>query len=178
MNTFTNHPGAKFREPSPIGRCENSKASLPGSKSGALNRLVTKRELAGMIGVSQRTIDGWVSKKVIPRLKISPRLTRFSLPAVFAAVREDGFIRSLAKGAVHNGIVCLNMVATDPAHLRRGFSRGCLGAILRWAVQEHRARGACLQVEANNASAIRLYESLGFVHELYRYDYHVRELCS
>ena len=32
-------------------------------------------------------------------------------------------------------------------------------------------KGACLQVVSDNAPAIRLYESLGFVHELYRYHY-------
>ena len=112
------------------------------------------------------------------RTKIEKILQQLALPAIFVAVRENGVIRSLAKGAVHDGIVCLNMVATDPAHLRRGFSRSCLGAILNWAVDEHGARGACLQVETNNASGIRLYQSLGFAHELYRYDYRVREVCS
>jgi len=112
------------------------------------------------------------------RSKVEKILQQLALPALFAAAREDGAIRSLAKGAVHDGIVCLNMVATDPAHLRRGFSRSCLTAILRWASEKHGARGACLQVEAGNASAIRLYEGLGFAEELYRYDYRIREFCS
>jgi len=106
------------------------------------------------------------------RAKIEKILQQLALPCVFAAVRdESGTIRSLAKGAVHDGIVCLNMVATDPAVRRRGYSRACLSAILRWARNEAGAEGACLQVVSANAPAIRLYEKLGFTHELYRYSY-------
>ena len=106
------------------------------------------------------------------RGKIERILKQLALPAVFASVRDEaGDIRSVAKGAVHDGIVCLNMVASDPACLRRGYSRACVSAILRWAKDELNAAGACLQVVSTNAPAIRLYESLGFVRELYRYHY-------
>lgn len=106
------------------------------------------------------------------RAKIEKILQQLALPAVFAAARDErGDIRSIAKGAVHDGIVCLNMVASDPTCLRRGYSRACVSAILRWAQEELSAGGACLQVLSTNAPAIRLYESLGFVHELYRYHY-------
>ena len=98
-------------------------------------------------------------------------LQQLALPGVFAAVRDESGIRSLAKGAVHDRIVCLNMVATDPAVRRRGYSRACLSAILDWARSEADAQGACLQVVSANAPAIRLYEALGFAHELYRYHY-------
>ncbi|MBI1212001.1 MAG: GNAT family N-acetyltransferase [Alphaproteobacteria bacterium] len=105
------------------------------------------------------------------RAKIEKILQQLALPAVFAAVRINGSITSIAKGAVHDGIVCLNMVASDPQSLRRGYSHACLSAILNWARQEHGAVGACLQVVSANTPAIRLYERLGFAHELYRYHY-------
>lgn len=103
-------------------------------------------------------------------------LGALAIPAIFGAVRgEDGRIVSIAKGAVHNGIVCLNLVATDPAAQRRGYSRACVSGVLDWALREHRVHGACLQVLASNAPAIALYRQLGFVRDAYRYDYWVQK---
>ena len=48
--------------------------------------LLTKRELAAMLGVSERTIENWIAEKRIPRLRLSARLTRFNLPRVEAAL--------------------------------------------------------------------------------------------
>lgn len=104
--------------------------------------------------------------------KIEKILQHLALPAVFAAVRDAaGAIRSLAKGAVHDGIVCVNLVATEDGHRKRGLSRACVSAILDWARREADATGACLQVVAANAPAIRMYEQMGFDLELYRYHY-------
>ena len=111
------------------------------------------------------------------RSKIEKILQQLAIPAVFAAVRDDaGTIASIAKGAVHDGIVCLNMVASDPAKLRRGYSRACVSAILDWGRNALGVEGACLQVVSDNWPAIRLYQSLGFRRELYRYHYRTREL--
>ena len=111
------------------------------------------------------------------RSKIEKILQQLAIPAVFAAVRDEGgTIVSIAKGAVHDGIVCLNMVASDPALLRRGYSRACVSAILDWGRNAMGAEGACLQVVSDNWPAIRLYQCLGFRHELYRYHYRTREL--
>jgi predicted DNA-binding transcriptional regulator AlpA len=49
-------------------------------------RLLSKREVAAVLGVSQRMLENWCSQKKIPRLVLSPRLTRFSLPKVEAAL--------------------------------------------------------------------------------------------
>jgi excisionase family DNA binding protein len=54
--------------------------------AGLPKRLLSKRELAAILGVSQRTIENWLSEKRIPRLRLSARLTRFSLPKVEAAL--------------------------------------------------------------------------------------------
>lgn len=109
--------------------------------------------------------------------KVEKILQHLALPAVFVAVRDDdGVIRSIAKGAVHGGIVCLNLVATEASHRRRGLSRDCLIAVLDWARREAGATGACLQVVSANTPAIRLYEQLGFDQELYRYHYRHRAL--
>ena len=102
-------------------------------------------------------------------------LRALAIPTVFASVRDDeGRIVSIAKGAVHTGVVCLNLVATDPHCFRRGYSRACVTAILKWARDEMGAQGACLQAVSNNTPAITLYRDLGFTEELYRYRYRVR----
>jgi ribosomal protein S18 acetylase RimI-like enzyme len=98
-----------------------------------------------------------------------------ALPVAFASVRgEDGAIASVAYGAVHDRLVSVQWVATDPAQRRSGLSRATLAVLLDWARHEAGARGACLQVVADNWPAIRLYEKLGFDRELYRYHYRVK----
>ena len=74
----------------------NSNEGSGASKTSAFNgtdgaagipkRLLSKRELAAILGVSQRTIENWLSVRRIPRLQLSARLTRFSLPKVEAAL--------------------------------------------------------------------------------------------
>lgn len=109
------------------------------------------------------------------RIKLEKILHQLSLPAVFAAVRgEEGTIHAVAKGAIHDGIVCLNLVATRNDQRRKGLSERCVTSILGWA-HDKGASGACLQVVANNAPAINLYRKLGFDRELYRYHYRLQQ---
>src|SRR5260370_4656054 len=84
----------------------NADAASGAAKISAINdssngippipkRLLSKRELAAVLNVSERTLDNWCVQKRIPRLLLSARLTRFSLPKVEAAlaryeVREIG----------------------------------------------------------------------------------------
>jgi excisionase family DNA binding protein len=62
------------------------------SKTSAFNtnesipKLLSKRQLAAVLGISQRTIENWLAQKRIPQLRLSARLTRFSLPRVEAAL--------------------------------------------------------------------------------------------
>lgn len=96
-----------------------------------------------------------------------------ALPVAFAAARDEaGKIVSVAYGARHDRLVSLQWVATDPAQRRNGYSRATIAALLQWA-EAGGASGACLQVLAANTPAVRLYESIGFDRELYRYHYRV-----
>ncbi len=96
-----------------------------------------------------------------------------ALPVAFAAVRNsEGQIVSVAYGAVHDRLVILQWVATDPALRRKGFSRATLAGLLDWA-RRAGAAGACLQVVADNTPAVNLYKTMGFTQELYRYHYRV-----
>ncbi len=97
-----------------------------------------------------------------------------AVPAFFAEARgEDGDIASVAFCGIHEKMACIQWVVTDPEQRRMGLSKATLSALLGRA-QAAGATGACLQVLASNVSAIRLYESLGFTCELYRYHYRVR----
>jgi ribosomal protein S18 acetylase RimI-like enzyme len=99
---------------------------------------------------------------------------KIAVPAAFGAVRSaSGEIASLAYSAVHDRLATLNWVVTGHEHRRQGLSRRVLAALLQWAAVEG-AQGCCLQVVADNHSAIALYRSLGFNTELYRYHYRTR----
>ena len=63
-------------------------------------------------------------------------------------------------------------MATVPAARRTGAARAVLGALAAWAA-ERGAVGLYLQVEGDNAPALRLYESAGFA-EAARYSYRTR----
>ena len=70
------------------GASKTSVSSNPDALAGIPKRLLSKRELAAILGVSQRTIENWLAEKRIPRLRLSARLTRFSLPKVEAALNR------------------------------------------------------------------------------------------
>lgn len=102
-------------------------------------------------------------------------LSALAIPSAFAGARVDGPgspFASLAFGAVHGGVVCLHLVATDPAFQRRGLSRRVVSALLAWARDRAGARDASLQVAAENTRALSLYAGLGFRTELFRYQYY------
>ena len=50
------------------------------------SQLVRKRQLAVLLSVSPRTIDGWVSKRMIPFIEPNPRLHLFDPAAVKSAL--------------------------------------------------------------------------------------------
>ena len=51
-----------------------------------VRRLLKKKEIAALLGVSPRTIDNWVSDRVIPFIAPSPRLHLFDAEAVRQAI--------------------------------------------------------------------------------------------
>jgi phage terminase Nu1 subunit (DNA packaging protein) len=50
------------------------------------SQLVRKRQLATLMSVSPRTIDGWVAKRMIPFIEPNPRLHLFDPAAVKSAL--------------------------------------------------------------------------------------------
>ena len=71
------------------GPSKTSALAIGNTAAGAppiIKQLLSKRELAVVLGISERTIENWLAEKRIPRLRLSARLTRFSLPKVEAAL--------------------------------------------------------------------------------------------
>lgn len=50
--------------------------------------LIKKKELAQRLSVSPRTIDGWMSRRLIPYIHASPRFHLFEFDAVLAALKK------------------------------------------------------------------------------------------
>jgi excisionase family DNA binding protein len=69
-----------------VGGTSETSALNNSSASSVTKRLLSKRELAAVLNVSERTLDNWLAQKKIPRLRLSNRLTRFNLSRVEAAL--------------------------------------------------------------------------------------------
>ncbi len=93
-----------------------------------------------------------------------------TIPAAFAELAADGKIAALAYGAIHNRLLCYELVVSDARLRRRGYARRVVAALAAWA-KERGAEGACLEVEARNTAALALYTTMGLRTELYRYHY-------
>ena len=68
------------------GASQNTSATI--SNTATQRVLLTKKELAAALNVSPRTVENWIAENRIPRLRLSARLTRFSLPKVEAALNR------------------------------------------------------------------------------------------
>lgn len=93
-----------------------------------------------------------------------------AIPAAFVGYRTEDGLASVGYGAIHNGILCFESIVTAPAYRGQGYGRRMLQTLLAWARAQH-AVSVCIQVQADNASAIALYRGLGIDRQLYRYHY-------
>lgn len=82
-------------------------------------------------------------------------------PAGFARLAEAGETIAVGMAVVLDGLVELQSIAVRPHRRGRGLGRRILAALMAWGA-DNGAREAVLSVEAANAPAIRLYDSLGF----------------
>lgn len=95
---------------------------------------------------------------------------RLAIPAGLALLQADGAPAAVAFGALHDGLLCLEAVVTDPDRRGRGFGRRLLQGLLAWG-DTRGAEAVCLQVQSDNAAGLALYRRLGLTTELYRYHY-------
>jgi ribosomal protein S18 acetylase RimI-like enzyme len=94
--------------------------------------------------------------------------------AAFAGLRHEGRMVALAYGVLHDGLLCLESVITDEYFRGQGYARRTLRALFAYA-RRSATGGPCLQVQADNTSALALYKNLG-LREVYRYHYQKKEV--
>jgi ribosomal protein S18 acetylase RimI-like enzyme len=98
-------------------------------------------------------------------------LDHIAHPAAFALQHDaQGLPVGFGLAVLERGAVGLFDLAVAPAHRGGGRGRALVQALLHWAA-EAGASSAYLQVRAQNAPALRLYESMGFTTA---YSYHYR----
>ncbi|CAN1518235.1 RimI Acetyltransferases [Caulobacteraceae bacterium] len=97
---------------------------------------------------------------------------RIPAPRGFAVVEIDGEPVAIGGTAVEGDWAGVFGMRTLAAHRRKGLARDILEALFATARQAGASRGY-LQVEADNAPAVTLYEGFGF-REAYRYRYWAR----
>ena len=121
-------------------------------------------------------IDDWLTVHAI--LKGGPAdpthgemLRRVVPEGLFAALSDGGRPVACGLGVMEEGWLGLFDIVTGAEYRRRGFGSALVRGMLAWA-QARGARHAYLQVQGDNAPAIRLYEGLGF-REAYSYWYRV-----
>jgi GNAT superfamily N-acetyltransferase len=103
------------------------------------------------------------------RLSIIKRMREGS---IFPLLRVDGEAAAIGIGAQSGTTAGLYAMRTAPNMRRRGLARDLVRSICAWA-KANGATLAFLQVEADNAPAVALYESEGFT-IAYRYHYWLR----
>jgi ribosomal protein S18 acetylase RimI-like enzyme len=87
----------------------------------------------------------------------------------FASLRLAGRTVAVGRGAVDDGWLGVMAVEVAPDHRRQGLAAAIMAALCSWGA-EHGARRGYLQVSADNAPAIALYEKLGYrIHHEYHY---------
>ena len=71
-------------------RTSNTSQPLEGGESSGFIQptLIKKKELAKRLSVSNRSIDTWVAKRVIPYIRITPRFYLFEFEAVLASLKR------------------------------------------------------------------------------------------
>ncbi len=96
-------------------------------------------------------------------------------PSLFAVLEHQGEPVACGLGVIHQSWFGLFDIITRPQNRRQGHGTRLVKAMLAWA-PDHGARNAYVQVLANNARAIRLYERLGY-RRLYHYWYRIQPIA-
>jgi N-acetylglutamate synthase len=89
--------------------------------------------------------------------------------AGFASVRDGDTVVAIGRATIDDGWLGVTAVEVDPALRRTGLAATIMAAVWEWG-RERGATHSYLQVSAENAAAVALYEKLGYwVHHDYRY---------
>lgn len=149
----------------------------PASLQTAPTALVIDRLPASalQVRVDDRPTDGWFEAwRAVLGSGGDPRgdrdmLRRVGQPSAYVSVLAAGEVIAAGRGMAGAGWAGVFGMATLPQARGRGAARQVLAALARWAACGG-AHRLFLQVERDNAAALRLYERAGFS-ELCRYHY-------
>jgi N-acetylglutamate synthase len=131
---------------------------------------VAVAEQTAAVQLSPTAQDDWFTVSHGPQVSEQTQLLLSRHPRLaFAAVRVDGEIVGVGRGAIDDGWLGITSVQVLPAARRRGTASSIVKALVGWAVSAGATR-CYLQVEADNAAAVELYRRLGFT-EHHRYHY-------
>ena len=146
---------------------DRSQSSTSGASAGMSDRV------HGDVSLHRGMSDGWLATD--ERARARPEAARAVLEGphhtAFALLEMDGVVVARARAAMpeRDDWVGITDVWVDPARRRGGLAMTVLTALLPWAA-ERGASTAYLQVRADNAAGLGLYDRLGFVtHHAYRY---------
>lgn len=89
----------------------------------------------------------------------------------YCAAHTDGELAGAARGALVDDLLYLSSLTVGREHRRRGLATRLMNRLGTWA-SARRATACVLQVAADNAAALAVYERLGF-EESHRYRYWV-----
>ncbi|WP_036644388.1 GNAT family N-acetyltransferase [Paenibacillus sp. oral taxon 786] len=134
-------------------------------------------ELVYKAGPVESWMDAFLRMEGFPeerRAGYTSIFTAMPTPKAFAAIYEAGEPVGLATVVIEKGRAGISNVVVDARHRRKGIAGRLLRALASWAI-ENGAEGMHLQVLANNAPALELYNKLGFTVVS---EYHYRVLNS
>lgn len=127
-------------------------------------------------GITQEWLahtHGWSKFSTEQSAAFAEIVARISDQAAFALAWSGDTPVAAGIGVLQRDLVCLEAIVTAPEARRRGFGRALTLGLMRWG-REQGAKTAYLQVVKSNTPALRLYNDLGFNHEIYRYHYRGR----
>lgn len=100
---------------------------------------------------------------------VTEQLLTGSPAQLFASTGVAPALTSVGRMSIHPGWAGVHALWVDPAHRREGLGDNVVRAMATLA-RDHRMPSMMLQVEADNAAAVALYEGLGFTtHHTYVY---------
>lgn len=126
------------------------------------------------VGLAASPNDDWLTG-ISVRQQASKRnpahlldiVSRIKLLAAFATIHDKGEPLGFGVAVVDRGWVEFGSIMIDAEARGRGLGHALVSAMMQWGAQQG-ARRAFLQVDVENAPALKLYERLGFM-PVYRY---------
>lgn len=131
--------------------------------------------LDAQVRIEDRPSEAWIAGVAARQTGVKTHvgnltaiLSQIRLPGAFASVVIDGEPVAYGMSVAERGMAEIGLIVVDAAQRGQGLGQRLVGGLMAWAAGQG-CGSAYLQVEENNAVAMRLYDRLGF-RKLYRYE--------